>query len=274
MALTIMRIIAPNPGPMTGQGTNTFIIGDATGCLVIDPGDAAPTHLDAIAATGATLGGIRGIIITHGHPDHLGGAATLAAQVVAPIFACSTAPDAVPFADEIVHDGQMIQAGNEVFSVLATPGHRFDHLCLWHAASGTLFAGDLVAGTGTVVIIPPEGDMRTYLASLERVNALPLRRIWAGHGPAIIDDPHSRIAGLIAHRLAREQQVIAALSAATQPLTVTQLVPIVYADTDPTMYGWAARSLLAHLIKLAADGKARQIVAANDSDALWERVLD
>jgi glyoxylase-like metal-dependent hydrolase (beta-lactamase superfamily II) len=261
--LSVVRVLAPNPGPMTGTGTNTFVVGDASGCVVIDPGVADPAHLDAILAAGLALGGIQAIIVTHGHPDHMGGAAELAARTGAPVLAMSNAPNGVPFATRVLNDNDTIAAGAQILMVMGTSGHRFDHCCLWHAPSGILFAGDLLAGVGTVVIMPPEGDMRAYLASLARLQTLPITRIWPAHGPAI-DDPQERLAGYIAHRLEREGKVLAALT--PQPQSVAELVPLVYADTDPSLYPVAAQSLLAHLLKLAAEGRATRLISADGTE--------
>ncbi len=252
--LTVLTVRAPNPGPMTLEGTNTMLVGDATGCVVIDPGCDDAAHLAEVVAQGAHLGGISAIIVTHGHMDHRGGATDLAALAGAPIFAAMPTPDGVPEASQALAEGSTISAGQHTLTVMLTPGHRFDHCCLWHAPSGDLFAGDLMAGRGTVVIASPEGEMAAYLASLRRIQALPVRLIWPGHGP-VITDPADRIAYYIAHRLEREAQVVTALIDAASPQTLAALVPIVYRDTPPAMYAWAARSLQAHLLKLAAEGR-------------------
>ncbi len=265
--LIVTRLLAPNPGPLTGAGTNAYVTGDAAGCVVIDPGCDDAGHLDALARAGAALGGIKGIVVTHGHPDHLGGAAELAARVGAPVLALSAAPDAVPCATRVLADGEPVLAGAHALTVLATPGHRFDHLCLWHEPRGLLFAGDMIAGAGTVVIIPPEGDMALYLASLRRLAAMPLARVLPGHGPAI-DEPRAAIDALILHRLERENKVIAALQAAGAPQATGELVPAVYADTDAGLYAWAARSLAAHLIKLEGEGRVARPAGSGD-DGPW-----
>jgi glyoxylase-like metal-dependent hydrolase (beta-lactamase superfamily II) len=253
-SFAVTRLIAPNSGPLTGSGTNTFIVGDAAGCLVIDPGCADEAHLKTIQAIGKKHGGVQLILVTHAHPDHLGGTAELAAITHAPILALNNTERGVPFADVILKDGQVIAVGANVLTVLATPGHRFDHIALWHPPTGIIFAGDLMTGGGTVVIIPPEGDMAAYLASLDRLQTLPLKRLWPGHGEPI-DDPHTRIAQLIAHRLERERAILLALVSANELRTVEELMPLAYPDINSTMYDWAVKSLQAHLLKLEADGR-------------------
>ena len=254
--LTIIALLAPNPSPMTLEGTNTYVVGDAAGCLVIDPGCDDGGHLAAIQDAGARLGGIQHILVTHAHPDHIGGARELSALLSAPVLAVSQGDDDVPFAARTITDGEALAAGGQTLTVLLTPGHRSDHCCLWHAPTRQLFAGDLMAGRGTVVIAPPQGDMRAYLASLQRVRELAPQRIWPGHGP-VIADPHQRIDDYLAHRLDREKLVIDALQMADTPQRLAELVPVVYRDTPPALHPVATFSLLAHLLKLEAEGRAR-----------------
>ncbi len=267
----VERILAPNPSPMTGPGTNTYLVaggGGATttgGCVVIDPGPEIESHLTAVAAAAQAHGGATAILVTHGHHDHVEGAARLRALTGAPILAWSRAGS--PDADETLADGQIVTVGGgaddgRAIRAVYTPGHRFDHLCFLLEDAGALFAGDLVAGVGTVVIIPPEGDMLDYLASLRRLLTLNLRQILPAHGPAI-DDPERLLTEYISHREAREAQVIAALAAGSpdgrHPQTIASLVTRIYTDVNPQLHPVAAYSVQAHLIKLEREGRARRV---------------
>src|SRR5436190_14120745 len=195
-------ILAPNPSIMTGPGTNTIVLGGGVeGALVIDPADEHPDHLAAIVRAGDEFGGIRRILITHGHPDHVGGAAVLREQLGVPILAYSRR--GVPIADEEVPDGARFAAGDDVLQAIYTPGHRFDHHSYLLERQRTLFAGDLISGITTNVIAPPEGDMHDYLNSLKRLQEVEISEIVPAHGP-IISDAKAKISEYIQHRMLRE----------------------------------------------------------------------
>lgn len=260
-------ILAPNPSMMTGPGTNTYVVSGAPGggVLVIDPGDAAAAHLDRIAAAAQSTGGLQAILITHGHPDHAGGAAELRERTGAPVLAWSR--EGVPVADRTLTDGETLHVGGRTLRAVHTPGHRFDHLAflLEDAEQGpVLFAGDLVAGIGTVVISPPEGDLFDYLESLRRLLALDLRLILPAHGPAI-ESPRELLEYYIAHRDERERQVLDGLRAGRE--TIPELVAAIYAEVDPALHPVAARSVLAHLLKLEREGRVAR--EGTDADERW-----
>jgi glyoxylase-like metal-dependent hydrolase (beta-lactamase superfamily II) len=258
-------LLAPNPSMMTGPGTNTFLVWDprqeAAGAVAVDPGPEDMGHLERIAQHAALHGGLRAILVTHGHPDHLEGAPRLRERTGAPILAWSR--EGSPQADRALADEEEVLVGGRALRAVYTPGHRFDHLCFLLEDADALFAGDLVAGTGTVVIAPPEGDLLDYMASLRRLLALDLRLILPAHGPAI-ERPSELLEQYIQHRNDRERQVLDGLGHGLT--TVPDLVVFVYTDVDPKLHGMAALSLTAHLLKLEREGRVIREVGVGGTE--------
>lgn len=266
----VQLLLAPNPSLMTGPGTNTYLVwGDGGSCAVIDPGPDDLGHLESIVRAAAKRGGVGHILVTHGHPDHAAGAAHLRELTGAPVLAWSR--EGVAATDRALADGEEIVVGGRALRAIHTPGHRYDHLCFLLHDEGALFAGDLVAGVGTVVIVPPEGDLSDYLASLDRLLALPdLRAILPAHGPVVEDGP-ALLREYVAHRLLRERQVIEGLQAGLT--TIPALVNRIYADVDPVLHTWAGRSVAAHLLKLEREGRVARPAGASD-EGPWALVGD
>ena len=252
---TVRRMVAPNPGIMTGPGTNSYLIGHNE-VAVIDPGPADESHIDALLQ--AAGGPIRWIFTTHTHPDHSPGATLLKARTGATVLgmaAPAEGPQDQTFApDRLVTHGDRFTVDGITLRAIHTPGHASNHLCYLLEETRMLFTGDHVMQGSTVVINPPDGDMRAYLASLEMLLSEDVAILAPGHG-YLIGRPHKEVTRLIAHRLAREEKVIAAMRK-LGAATLDELVPAVYEDVSPKLYPVAARSLAAHLDKLAAERRA------------------
>ncbi|HKA43471.1 MAG TPA: MBL fold metallo-hydrolase [Burkholderiales bacterium] len=252
---SVGRITAPNPGMMTGPGTNAYIVGRSE-LAVIDPGPESAAHCDALLR--AVQGRLRWILCTHTHLDHSPGARALKAATGAAVLGFGRVPDDgrqdTAFApDRALRDGDVLDAGEFRLRAVHTPGHASNHLCYLWEERKLLFTGDHVMQGSTVVISPPDGDMTVYLRSLERLLALDLAALAPGHGH-VIDTPHDEVRRLIAHRLKREQKVLDAL-AAKNPATLDELLPLVYDDVPQQVHPVARRSLHAHLLKLQSDGR-------------------
>jgi glyoxylase-like metal-dependent hydrolase (beta-lactamase superfamily II) len=247
-----------NPGPFTGQGSNTWLI-DGRVPTLIDAGAGHPQHLDELETLlGHTEATLTQVLVTHAHTDHAGGVSALAARWPRLTFAKYPWPDEdrrFAVAWTALRDDQIVPAGDESLWVLHTPGHAPDHVCFFFPGSGTLFAGDLVMNGGTIVIPASHGGrLSQYLQSLARILELRPRRILPGHGAAI-EQPTSLLRGYIAHRLARERQIIDSLRAS--PGTISAIVARVYPDLAPELVRAAGQSVLAHLRKLEEEGRAR-----------------
>jgi glyoxylase-like metal-dependent hydrolase (beta-lactamase superfamily II) len=246
----IRRVTAPNPGVMTGPGTNAYLVGDRS-VAVIDPGPDDPGHIDVLAEAGD--GRIRWILLTHTHIDHAPGAAGLAERTGAEILAFDARDGVEPTAT--LADGARLDLDGAEIVALHTPGHASNHLCYELAGEQVIFSGDHVMQGSTVVISPPDGDMAAYLDSLRRVRHRHPEAIAPGHG-TLIDDPDAVLAYYIDHRLAREAAIAAAL-AQRGSATVDLLVADVYTDVPEALHPVARYSVHAHLLKLSAEGRVR-----------------
>jgi glyoxylase-like metal-dependent hydrolase (beta-lactamase superfamily II) len=244
---TVACILAPNPSPMTLDGTNTWLIGALGGSIiVVDPGPDDDAHLQAIVDT--AQGRVAQIVLTHGHPDHAEGARHLHDMTGAPVRALD--PEHV-FGGEGLGAGDVIAAGETEIHVMATPGHTSDSLSFFLPSEGALLTGDTVIGRGTTVVAWPDGHLGDYLASLaalrDRAEATGASAILPGHGP-VLADPVSVIDAYLEHRWARLEQVHAAVAAGA--CTAEEVVDAVY-DDIPDAVRWAAllstRAQLAYL---------------------------
>ncbi len=272
----IRRVLAPNPSPYTYTGTQTYVIGLEGGpdCAVIDPGPLYEAHVDAIMATIGDAE-LRAILCTHTHNDHSPAAAPLARRTGAPIVGC--APLVIesdhPRADEafdktyaptrVLEDGEQMRGTGWTLTAVATPGHTSNHLCFALEEAGALFTGDHVMGWSTSVVIPPDGDMGHYMASLEKLLAREDRVYHSAHGEAITK-PKQLVRGMIGHRRQRENQIMRLLAEAARP--VADFIPQMYKGLDERLIPAAQMSVTAHLIDLERRGLVRS------EEGLWQTV--
>jgi glyoxylase-like metal-dependent hydrolase (beta-lactamase superfamily II) len=251
----VRRIVAPNPGPFTGPGTNTYLVG-IDEVAVIDPGPDDAGHIDAIV--GASMKErVRWVLLTHFHEDHYPATARLVKETGAEVLASTkkVPKDATVAIDRVIGEGDVIEGTEFGLQVLSTPGHAPEHLCFLLEEERVLFTGDVVLGGMYSVINPSRGgDMAVYLATLERLEKLRLSRICPAHGD-VLDEPKATLRDYIEHRKAREGEILKLVK--KQPSKVSELVAEIYGDVDlpPELVDAAGWQVLAHLQKLKKAGK-------------------
>jgi len=263
----IRRVVARNPSAFTLHGTGTYIIGRGQ-VAVIDPGPDDAAHIEAL------INAVRGesvsrIVITHTHRDHSPAAAALQAATGAPTYGFgphgSGRPDAEGQGEDVeeggdmafrpdqrIGDGDVIAGAGWTLEAVYTPGHTSNHLCFALKEEETLFPGDHVMGWSTTIVSPPDGDMRRYMESLEKLTRRQEKRYWPTHGPAI-DHPVAHVEALIRHRQGREAQIMACL--ADGIATIPEMVERIYVEVPRHLHPAAQRSVLAHLIHMVESGR-------------------
>ena len=252
----LARLLAPNPSPFTGEGTWVHLIGTER-LAILDPGPAHPAHLDALVAAVAGRP-VDAILVTHTHRDHSPAAAPLSERLGAPVWGCS--PLVVPgdqeagfdtsyAPDRILADGEKIEVGGAQIEAVHTPGHTSNHLCF--AWGHRLFSGDHVMAWSTTVVIPPDGHMGDYMASLQKLQARSETLFHPAHGEPV-EDPQRLMRGILGHRLQRERQLLRLVQGA--PASLADLTARAYPALDPPLRSAAEATALAHLITLEERG--------------------
>jgi glyoxylase-like metal-dependent hydrolase (beta-lactamase superfamily II) len=248
----VTRVLAPNPSPMTLDGTNTYVVG-APGsgqAVLVDPGPDDPAHLAAVEAALADRDArCVAVLVTHHHGDHAEAALPWGARFGVPVAAAD--PRVAGPGGRVLAPGERLMLAGTALDVVPTPGHTADHLA-FRLESGAVLVGDHVLGRGTSVVTHPEGDVLAYLESLRRVHDLGPSALYCGHGPELTEDPGAVLDFYLAHRAMRESQLLAAMVRGAR--TVDELVADVYAEVPREVWPAAAQSTRATLAKLAAQG--------------------
>ena len=262
----IKRITAGNGSVFTGPGTNTYLVGNDN-VTVIDPGPAMEDHIEAILRASKN---IKQILVTHTHPDHSPGVRLLKKELDIPAYGMITSSsknqDKTFHPERILLDGELLKENEYSLEVIHTPGHASNHLCFFLEEEKFLFTGDHIMSGSTVVIGPPDGNMKQYIESLEKLKNYDAEKLAPGHGDVM--EGLDQIADwIIDHRLKREKKVFDALKVVSRG-TPDSLVEKVYDDVDSSLFPIAKASLLAHLIKLEED----KLIVKEGEEYVWEGV--
>lgn len=259
----VVRVLAPNPGFMTGPGTNTYVAFSGNDAVVIDPGPRDGAHLDAVvAAVGCRR--VRAVLVTHHHPDHSDGLEMFTTQLGAP--SAGPVPPATTDSaalSQVLSEGDGVEFGYARLVAISTPGHSSDHTCYllersWPETAPVVFTGDHLMGGNTSVVAPPDGDMAAYLDSLRKLERIPASIALPGHGQPVLR-LQDAVRWHLHHRAERERAVLEVLLSSSDPLYIAAIVERVYTDVPSEAHAVAAYSVWAHLEKLAREGRVHRV---------------
>jgi glyoxylase-like metal-dependent hydrolase (beta-lactamase superfamily II) len=267
----VVVALGQNPGPITGPGTNTYLVGTGKQQILIDTGEGRPEYLAGLQRALKLAGakGIQEIILTHGHPDHIGGVVSVL-EKYGPMrvskLPMHNIEESFEFEISPISAGSIIRTEGVTLRAVYAPGHAEDHLCFTLEEEGALFSGDNILGVGSTMIPSEGGDLLTYLDSLERLLALKPSIIYPAHGP-MVPKAKAKIREYIAHRLERETQILTALNIG--PLDIPNIVALVYAEYPASLHAAAGESVLSHLKKL--ERERRVTPCSDEGRSIWSK---